>query len=114
MAAPKKPNANNTRSALIKGIDSPLGFFVLALLIVETFLTLVLTYADLEQSLKPIFTWAGCGLFVLVTVIVALLVWHKPENLTFDRAAHLDKAQYGTDQQPIKPEQRFGNQSTQS
>ena len=113
MAAPKKPTESD-RSAIIKGIDSPLGFFVLALFIVETFLTLVLTYANLDSNLKPIFTWVGCGLFILVTIIVTLLVWFKPENLTFDRAAHLNKAQFGSEQQTIKPEQRFGNQSTQS
>lgn len=113
MAPPKRQTSNNTgRPTIIKGIDNPLGFFVLALLIVEAFLTLVLTYADLGAEIKPTFVWVGCFLFMLVTIVVALLVWFKPENLTFDKASHLDKFknQFGSDQQEIKSEQRFGNQ----
>ena len=120
MAPPKKtpPKANDSsgRSRLILAINSPLGFFVLALLIVESFLGIVLTYADIDKEFKNTFIWIGCGLFVLVTIIVSLLVWFKPENLTFDKDAHLvDKGKlvYGSDQQIIKPEQRFNNQTTQ-
>jgi hypothetical protein len=115
MAAPVKKNNNGQgRSAIIKGIDNPLGFFVLALLIVEAFLTLVLTYADIKDEVKPTFIWIGCILFIIVVVMVCLLVWFKPENLTFDRNAHLNrgKEQFGSDQQKISPEKRFGNQTT--
>ncbi len=77
------------RTGLLEAITAPLGFFVLALLIVETFLGAVLLGSDLEKSQKMIGLWAGVGMFVLVVLIVALLVWHKPENLTFDKTAHL-------------------------
>lgn len=120
MAPPKKttPKGNDAagRSQLILAINSPLGFFVLALLIVESFLGIVLTFAKIDVELKGTFIWIGCGLFVLVTIIVSMLVWFKPENLTFDKNAHLlDKGKlvYGSDQQLIKPEQRFNNQTTQ-
>ncbi len=115
----KKPNnkdSTNGRTAIISGINSPLGFFVLALLIVETFLTLVLIYANIDNQMKNNFICIGCLLFLLVTLIVGLLVWFKPENLTFDKDAHLldrGKIVYGSDQQTIKPEKRFGNQKTQ-
>ena len=101
----QKKNSNNTpRSSLIKGIDNPLGFFVLALLIVEAFLTLVLTYANIKEDIKPMFVWVGCILFLIVTVIVALLVWHKPQNLTFDKHSHLQREKaFGSEQQTIKP-----------
>ena len=112
----QKASNNGGRSRLILAINSPLGFFVLALLIVESFLGIVLTYADIDKEYKNTFISIGCGLFVLVTIIVSLLVWFKPENLTFDKDAHLvDKGKwvYGSDQQTIKPEQRFNNQTTQ-
>ena len=113
--AVRKNNKTNDRASLIKGIDSPLGFFVLALLIVEAFLTLVLTLAELKDDIKPTFIWLGVSLFILVTIIVALLVWFKPENLTFDKAAHLDREgkQFGTDQQKVNAASRFGNQTTE-
>lgn len=113
---PNKKDSTNGQTAIISGINSPLGFFVLALLIVETFLTLVLIYANIDNKMKNTFIWIGCSLFLLVTVIVGLLVWFKPENLTFDKDAHLlyrGKIVYGSDQQTIKPEKRFGNQTTQ-
>ena len=45
----------------------------------------------------------GVGLFVFVTMTVAVLVWKKPENLTFDKQAHLERsrADYGTDLQTV-------------
>lgn len=111
---PKKNNSSG-RPAIIKGIDNPLGFFVLALLIVEAFLTLVLTYANIKEEIKPTFIWVGCILFLIVVIMVCLLVWFKPENLTFDKTAHLNrgKDQFGSDQQKIRPEKRFDNQTTQ-
>ena len=85
---------------LIEAVTAPLGFFVLALLIVEGFLGTVLVAADLENATKVTGMWLGVGMFVLVIVIVSLLVWFKPQSLTFDKAAHLintGKATYGTD-----------------
>jgi hypothetical protein len=112
----KIPDKSGGRSKLILAINSPLGFFVLALLIVESFLGIVLTYANIESQYKNTFIWIGCILFLFVTSIVSLLVWFKPENLTFDKEAHLvdkGKMTFGTDQQTIKPEKRFANQTTQ-
>ena len=88
-----------TSAKLIEAVTAPLGFFVLALLIVETFLaaTLLGGVVSVENQLTVILV--GVGLFIVVTGIVAILVWKKPENLTFDKQAHLDlaKAAYGTD-----------------
>ena len=46
----------------------------------------------------------GVGMFVLVIVVVAALVWFKPESLTFDKQAHPDrtKAAYGTDLETVE------------
>lgn len=76
-----------SRVGIISGITAPLGFFVLALLIVETFLGAVLVAADLESFLQEACVWSGIGMFVLVVVLVFLLVWFKPRNLLFDKDA---------------------------
>lgn len=95
-------NMKNESSAwckIIEAITAPLGFFVLALLIVEAFLATVVVGGKLEKTDQVIGMWLGTGLFVLVTVAVFILVWCKPENLTFDKDAHLkskNQAAFGT------------------
>ena len=62
---------------LVEAITTPLGFFVLALLIVE---------------------------FVLVIGVVSVFVWNKPDNLTFDKEAHLvdrGRIPYGSDEEQV-------------
>lgn len=80
---------NSSRQKIVQSITTPLGFFVLALLIVESFLATVLLGADLDMTHKVIGMWAGVILFVLVMIAVFLLVWFKPTELTFDKEAHL-------------------------
>ena len=88
---------------LIEAVNAPLGFFVLALLIVESFLAAALLGGGFDASIQVTVLWMGVVLFVFVTLTVAVLVWKKPENLTFDKQAHLDrsKAEYGTDLQTV-------------
>lgn len=105
----RKPG-DSQRTTLIEAITSPLGFFVLALLIVEAFLATVLLGAQLQPDQKMICVWLGVGMFVLVVTGVWLLVWTKPANLTFDKYAHLvdrGKIPYGTDQERVLPANRF-------
>ena len=85
---------------MIEAVNAPLGFFALALLIVESFLAIALLGDCLAA---PAALWTGVILFVFVVVVVAVLVWSKPENLTFDKEAHLErnKAAYGTDLQTV-------------
>ena len=85
---------------LIDAIDKPLGFFVLALLIVEGFLSTVLILSDLDSTAKAWGMGAIIGLFVLVVAVVGLLVWHRPTNLTFtgyEALVSMGKITYGTD-----------------
>ncbi|HCG5919201.1 TPA: hypothetical protein ACX6RL_000740 [Photobacterium damselae] len=92
--------SNQQRNQVIEAITAPLGFFVLALLIVEAFLATILVGATLENADKVMGMYLGVGLFVFVTLIVALLVWAKPDNLTFDKEAHLrsqGKPPFGSD-----------------
>ena len=95
-------------SRIIEAIDKPLGFYVLALLIVEGFLALVLTVADLEPTVRGHGMWAGVALFILVVGVVTLCVWHKPTHLTFTELGSLvemGKASYGTEHKEIIPEE---------
>lgn len=90
----------NSKNQMIEVITAPLGFFVLALLIVESFLATVLIGASLERADKINGMYLGVGLFLLVMLIVAVLVWFKPDNLTFDKEAHLrnrGKPPFGSD-----------------
>ncbi len=93
-------NSEKDKHKLIEAITAPLGFFVLALLIVEAFLATVLVGTTLENTDKVNGMYLGVGLFIFLTIVVAILVWFKPDNLTFDKEAHLrnrGKPPFGTD-----------------
>ena len=95
------------RAKLVAGTTAPLGFFALALLIIESFLGVVLIFADLPASERMTLVWVGVGMFALVMILVTLLVWFKPDNLTFDKEAHLvdrGKIPYGSDERVDTPE----------
>lgn len=76
-------------SRIIEAIDKPLGFYVLALLIVEGFLTIVLTLSGLGVEAQERGMWAGVGLFILVVSVVTICVWNKPTHLTFTERGSL-------------------------
>ena len=85
---------------IIEAIDKPLGFYVLALLIVESFLTVVLIFSELGAPVQERGMWAGVGLFGGVVLIVTVIVWNKPTHLTFTELGSLiqmGKVSYGTD-----------------
>jgi len=89
----------------VKAITSPLGFYVLALLIVETTIGLVLIKSDLDAKDKFYGLILAVGMFVLVVVLVTVLVWFKAQDLTYDRDAHLidsGKTSYGSDAKEIQ------------
>ena len=84
----------------VDAIDKPLGFYALALLIVEGFLTILLIFSDLDTGAKTWGMGAIIGLFVLVVGVVSALVWFKPTNLTFtgfEALVSMGKIPYGTD-----------------
>lgn len=111
MVKRKTPVAHESpRVTVLEAITAPLGFFVLALLIVETFLATVLVGASLQPDQKMIGMWAGIGLFIFVTFTVSILVWYKPTHLTFDKHGHLldrGKIPYGTEQEQVSPDKIF-------
>jgi len=84
---------------IVEAIDKPLGFYVLALLIVEGFLALVLTLSELQDQAKERGMWAGVGLFLIVVLVVTVCVWKKPTHLTFTERGSLTqmgKMTYGS------------------
>lgn len=92
---------------IIEAIDKPLGFYVLALLIVEGFLVLVLTLSGFGPQAQERGMWAGIGLFVLVVVVVTICVWKKPTHLVFTEwgsLVEMGKASYGTEAGEVKEE----------
>jgi len=102
----KLPNQNPPK--IIDAITTPLGFFVLSLLIVETFLGSAFFSSGIEPKQKITCIWLGVSLFVFVVIIVTLLVWHKADNLTFDNKSHLiDRGKmvpFGTSDNPLMVE----------
>ena len=110
---PKSAPPSPARAKLVEAINTPLGFFVLALLIVEAFLATVLVGAELAAGEKMTCVMIGVGLFIFVVALVGLFVWFKPLHLTFDRDAHLldrGKLPYGTNQEKISAAAALGGQ----
>lgn len=75
------------RTDTIRSVTSPLGFFVLALLIIETFLGVALVKGQPELQQTALFL--GVAMFFAVLVVVFVLVWQKPLNLIFDQDTSL-------------------------
>ena len=90
----------SARTKLIGGITTPLGFYVLALLIVESFLAAIPILAELNIPERMMCVYLGVAMFFLVIVVVTALVWWKPDNLTFDKEAHLEMA-YGSNEERV-------------
>jgi heme A synthase len=87
------PPARNSRSkgaraGIIQAIRTPLGFYVLSLLIVEATLGLVLTVSKLNEAHVWFGFYVAVGLFLLVFLAVTILVIWKPKNLLFGAEEH--------------------------
>ena len=81
--------ASGDRSQILRQVTTPLGFYVLTLLILEATLSLVLTFSKLTED----HIWAGflwmIGMFIGVVVLVTLFVWLKPQSLLFEKDEYL-------------------------
>jgi hypothetical protein len=89
---------------IIDAIDKPLGFFVLSLLIVETFLGIVLVGANFDQNLKYNGMLIGVGIFLLLIVLVTFMTIFCPHKLVYDKDAHATergKSVYGTNEKQL-------------
>jgi hypothetical protein len=91
------PPAKNSKSAgvrveIIRTISTPLGFYVLSLLIVEATLGLVLTASKLSEEHVWWGFFVAIGLFLLVFGVVTGLVIWKPKNLLYGKEEHSNPA----------------------
>ncbi len=89
---------NKGRATLVSIITTPLGFFALSLLIVEGFIGIILIGSSVSGTDNALSggqkfggMLIGAGLFLLVVGVVTILVWNKPENLTFGEKSHLER-----------------------
>src|SRR5207245_1010221 len=88
----KSSKSLGVRVGIIRAISTPLGFYVLSLLIVEATIGLVLTGSNLSED----HVWQGffmaIGLFLLVFVVVTGLVIWRPRNLLYGKEEHSNPA----------------------
>jgi len=77
------------RVGIIGAVNSPLGFYVLALLIVEAFLVAVVAACGFQREDRLFVIEVGAALFALVVVIVTALVWSRPAHIVFDKTSIL-------------------------
>jgi hypothetical protein len=91
----RMPPAKSSKSwyvGVIRAISTPLGFYVLSLLIVDTTIVTVLTFSRLNERL----VWWGFFvvilLFLVVFGVVTFLVIKYPKNLLYGKEEHSNPA----------------------
>ncbi len=82
----------SSRSRIVRAAHSPLAFFVLALLIIETFLWGSGTWFGLSELWKITAICVGIILFLVVFGTVVWLVIAYPQNLVFGEESHVQFA----------------------
>ena len=80
---------SSARFKAVQAIHSPLGFFALALLIVEGFLFGAGAWFDLSSEWRIVAMGVGVLLFLMVFGTVVWLVVCYPKNLVFSEESHL-------------------------
>ena len=90
--APDTTSVLSARSKAVRAAHSPLGFFVLALLIVEAFLWGSGTWFGLSEPWRITAIGVGVFLFLIVFGTVVWLVIAYPQNLVFSEESHVQFA----------------------
>jgi energy-coupling factor transporter transmembrane protein EcfT len=86
---PPKAKSDTLRSELIRSITTPLGFYVLALLIIEATLAIVLTSSKLPlENIWTGFMWM-VGVFIGVLIVVTAFAAISPKRLLYGKEEHL-------------------------
>lgn len=84
----KNSRPKGGRANVIQAITTPLGFYVLALLIVEATLCIVLVSSKLSTDKVWLgFLWM-IGIFIGVIVVVTLFAWFNPRHLLYGKEEH--------------------------
>jgi hypothetical protein len=95
MSDPARPDIASIfsiRSRAVQAVHSPLGFFVLALSIVEAFLLGAGMWFNLPDEYKIGALIVGVILFLIVFFTVVWLVVRYPQNLVFSEESHVQYA----------------------
>jgi hypothetical protein len=92
MPPAKNSKSGKSRVDVIHAITTPLGFYVLSLLIIEATLGLVLTSSKLSETHVWIGFFVMIGLFLIVFVVVSGLVIWSPKNLLYGKEEHFSPA----------------------
>lgn len=97
----KSAKAGGSRVGVLQAVNTPLCFYVLALLIIEAFLGLGITTGKLDEETKRYCINWGLALFIGIIVIVSLFAWFKPDKLIYDRKTLFDeRKEERSNQQP--------------
>src|SRR5437660_1786346 len=88
MSPAKNSKSGTARAGIVRAISTPLGFYVLSLLIVEATLGLVLTASKLNEEHVWIGFFVVIGLFLVEFIVVTVLVIWFPKNLLFGKEEH--------------------------
>ena len=81
--------ANINRAKTIKIVNTPLSFFVLALLIIESFLALIILKSDIDNAFKIPLIYAGLILFLIeISYVFCLIYIGKAKDLTYNKENH--------------------------
>ena len=88
-STPKRSGGRADQLQILQSITTPLGFFVLALLIIETTLSIVLSCSKLSEP----HVWDGViimlALFGVVVLIVTIFTWLNPRHLLYGKEEHV-------------------------
>jgi hypothetical protein len=92
MPPARNSKLKNSRVGMIQAITTPLGFYVLTLLIVEATLCVVLVSSKLAADK----VWCGflwmIGIFIGVIVVVTTFAWRNPRHLLYGKEEHSNPA----------------------
>lgn len=92
MPATRNSKSSGTREGIVRAISTPLGFYVLSLLIVEATIGLVLTASKLSADHVWWGFFVAVGLFLFVFIVVTILVIRFPKNLLYGKEEHSNPA----------------------
>ena len=81
MAPPK--NTKTSWPSIIRQIQTPLGFYALALLIVESALSVTVGLVDKEQKLT-VFAWIILVFGMVIVIVTGLVIW-DPRRLLYGK-----------------------------
>ena len=86
MEVPDKFDDSRDRVSLVSAVKTPLGFFTLTVLVVETVFAVLLGVVELDPTTQGSLVWAMVGILAALIVLVAFLAYKRPEALRGERA----------------------------